>query len=74
MSKLTDLPNIAKAGAADLELLGINEPGDLKELDPYDMYERLCTLTAKRHDPCVIDVSCCKINGAIHFKKLKFRL
>jgi hypothetical protein len=56
MSKLTDLPNIAKAGAADLELLGINEPGDLKGLDPYDMYERLCTLTAKRHDPCVIDV------------------
>lgn len=56
MCKLTDLPNIAKAGAVDLELLGINEPGDLKGLDPYEMYERLCALTGKRHDPCVIDV------------------
>jgi hypothetical protein len=60
MSKLTDLPNIAKAGAVDLEVLGIDKPGDLKGLDPYDMFERLCALTAKsteqRHDPCVIDV------------------
>lgn len=49
MSKLTDLPNIGKAGAADLELLGINEPGDLKGLDPYDMYERLCTFYCKKY-------------------------
>lgn len=54
--KLTDLPNIGKAGAADLELLGIEKPSDLKGQDPYEMYERLCFLTGSRHDPCVIDV------------------
>jgi hypothetical protein len=56
VKKLTDLPNIGKAGAADLELLGIEKPGDLQGNDPYEMYERLCILTSSRHDPCVIDV------------------
>ncbi len=54
--KLTDLPNIGKAGAVDLELLGIEAPEDLKGQDPYEMYDRLCFLTGSRHDPCVIDV------------------
>lgn len=53
---LTDLPNIGRAGAADLRLLGIQEPGDLVGRDPYEMYERLCELTGCRHDPCVVDV------------------
>jgi len=54
--KLTDLPNIGKASAADLELLGIVKPSDLVGQDPYKMYERLCIKTGVRHDPCVIDV------------------
>lgn len=54
--KLTDLPNIGKAGAADLALLGIEKPDDLVGQNPYKMYERLCTLTGSMHDPCVIDV------------------
>lgn len=54
--KLTDLPNIGKAGAADLSLLGIKKPSDLVGRDPYEMYERLCNITGCRHDPCVIDV------------------
>ncbi len=64
--KLTDLPNIGKAGAADLELLGIDTPSDLVGQNPYEMYERLCILTVSRHDPCVIDVFIsitCFING-----------
>ena len=64
--KLTDLPNIGKAGAADLELLGIEKPDDLVGQDPYEMYERLCIITGSRHDPCVIDVFIsvtCFING-----------
>ncbi len=56
VSKLTDLPNIGKAGAADLELLGIEKPDDLVGQDPYKMYEKLCIITDSRHDPCVIDV------------------
>ena len=54
--KLTDLPNIGKASAADLVLLGITKPSDLLGQDPYAMYERLCDITNLRHDPCVIDV------------------
>ncbi len=53
---LTDLPNIGKAMALDLQVLGINKPGDLIDRDPYAMYEQLCTQTGYRHDPCVLDV------------------
>jgi len=54
--KLTDLPNIGKAVAADLKVLGINEPCDLVGRDPYEMYKNLCDITGHRHDPCVLDV------------------
>ncbi|GGF80294.1 helix-hairpin-helix domain-containing protein [Alteromonas lipolytica] len=54
--KLTDLPNIGKAGAADLLLLGITRPADLIGLNPYEMFEMLCVKTGRKHDPCVIDV------------------
>ena len=53
---LTDLPNIGKASAADLHLLGITEPSQLTSRDPWQMYHELCALTGQRHDPCVIDV------------------
>ncbi|MDD2465839.1 MAG: helix-hairpin-helix domain-containing protein [Desulfobulbus sp.] len=53
---LTDLPNIGKAIAADLKLIGICQPSDLLGLDPYQMYAQLCEITGYRHDPCVIDV------------------
>lgn len=56
VQKLTDLPNIGKASAADLVLLGIEQPADLLGQDPYAMYYRLCEMTGQRHDPCVIDV------------------
>jgi hypothetical protein len=53
---LTDLPNIGKAIAADLKLLGIYEPGQLVGQCPFEMYTRLCEITAMHHDPCVLDV------------------
>lgn len=53
---LTDLPNIGKASAKDLNVLGIHVPSDLVGLSPFKMYEDLCTITGLRHDPCVIDV------------------
>ena len=56
LKHLTDLPNIGKAMAADLELLGIHKPDDLINRDPYQLYDDLCVLTRARHDPCVIDV------------------
>ena len=53
--QLTDLPNIGKACAADLQLLGIHEPKQLIGLDPYHLFESLCERTGVRHDPCMID-------------------
>jgi hypothetical protein len=55
-TKLTQLPNIGPACAADLRLLGIRAPTELIGRDPYAMYESLCRLTGQRHDPCLIDV------------------
>lgn len=54
--QLKDLPNIGKACAKDLHLLGIHVPADLIDQDPFEMYERLCTITGTRHDPCMLDV------------------
>jgi hypothetical protein len=56
LQRLTDLPNIGKASAADLELLGIHTPAQLVGRDPVAMYDTLCSKTGVRHDPCVIDV------------------
>ncbi|MBL8396816.1 MAG: helix-hairpin-helix domain-containing protein [Candidatus Accumulibacter sp.] len=53
---LTDLPNIGRAGAADLVRLGIMVPGDLIGKCPFEMYQQLGVLTGKAQDPCVLDV------------------
>jgi hypothetical protein len=56
VAQLTDLPNVGPATAADLRLLGIDVPENLKGRDPYELYDRLCTITRTRQDPCVLDV------------------
>ena len=56
VKQLTDLPNIGKASAEDLRVLGIRSPVQLAGKCPFELYERLCRKTGVRHDPCVIDV------------------
>jgi hypothetical protein len=56
VTKLTDLPNVGPSIAEDLKLLGIHSPSELKGQDPIELYDRLCTITRQRHDPCVADV------------------
>ncbi len=56
LRQLTDLPNIGPAMAADLRLLDILQPAQLKGRDPYQLYTALRQRTGQRHDPCVIDV------------------
>jgi hypothetical protein len=63
VKKLEDLPNIGKAMARDLRLIGIHKPSDLIGRNPLDMYHFLCGVTKKRHDPCVLDV----FMAAVHF-------
>lgn len=55
-TQLEQLPNVGKATAGDLRLLGIDEPQALIGRDPYALYDALCTITKQRHDPCMIDV------------------
>lgn len=53
--KLEQLPNIGPALAANLRLLGIAHPGELRSRDPFVLYQALCAATGKRQDPCVLD-------------------
>lgn len=56
VKRLTDLPNVGPATASDLVLIGIDHPGQLCGRCPLELYHALCTITGKRHDPCVLDV------------------
>ncbi|MEO3692969.1 helix-hairpin-helix domain-containing protein [Roseateles paludis] len=53
--RLTDIPNIGTAIAADLVGLGITTPADVKRMDPIGTYNRLRDPMGHRHDPCVLD-------------------
>ena len=55
LGTLTDLPNIGKACAADLQLLGISTPTQLIGVDPYQLFEQLCQQTGSQIDPCMLD-------------------
>jgi hypothetical protein len=52
---LEQLPNIGPALAANLRLIGIREPADLRGKDAFVLYQKLCAATGQRQDPCVLD-------------------
>jgi hypothetical protein len=52
---LEQLPNVGPAMAADLRLIGIDDPEALRGKDAFVLYQRLCAMTGQRHDPCVLD-------------------
>ena len=52
---LEAIPNIGPAVAADLRRLGIQVPVDLNGQDPYVLFQQLCALTGRAHDPCLLD-------------------
>ena len=62
VSKLDELPNIGKAIAAHLLLIGIERPQELIGKDPFQLYEKLCKATGNQCDPCVIDVFMSAVN------------
>jgi Pathogenicity locus len=53
--RLEQLPNIGPALAADLRLIGITRPADLRDKDALTLYHALCAKTGQRQDPCVLD-------------------
>ncbi len=54
--RLREIPNVGPKMAADLLKLGVRRLEDAAGRDPDEMYYELCTIDAKRHDPCVRDV------------------
>ena len=55
VARLEDIPNVGPAVAGDLRRLGITAPAELPGRDPYALYDDLCRITRRRHDPCVLD-------------------
>jgi hypothetical protein len=55
VTRLDHLPNIGKAMAANLRLIGIERPQDLMGKDPLTLYRALEERTGSRQDPCVLD-------------------
>jgi hypothetical protein len=52
---LEQLPNIGPSLAADLRLIGVQAPRDLKGRDAFVLYQKLAAATGTRQDPCVLD-------------------
>lgn len=61
--KLEDIPNVGKATAEDLRLIGIDVPAQLVGRAPFDLYLTLNRVSGRRQDPCVLDV----FMAAVHY-------
>src|SRR3954465_12578132 len=55
LMQLTDMPNIGPKVAAKLRRLGIESMEDLRGNDGEALFERLCAMDGRRHDPCLLD-------------------
>jgi hypothetical protein len=61
---LAELDGVGKATLADLARLEVHDVAALARADPGLLYERLCTLSGTRQDPCVLDVLACAVAQA----------
>jgi hypothetical protein len=55
LERLTAIPNVGPAVARRLLRLEISGPEDLRGRDAEELFERLCALDGRRHDPCLLD-------------------
>lgn len=53
--RFTDIPNVGKAMERDFRALGFASPGELAGQDAFALYQRMCSLSGTRQDPCVLD-------------------
>ena len=53
--RFRDLVSVGPAIGRDFEMLGIRGVPHLARQSPERMYEKLCSLTGQRQDPCVLD-------------------
>ncbi len=53
--RLHDLVSVGPALLRDFELLHVRSVAQLGRQEPEEMYSRLCRITGRRQDPCVLD-------------------
>ena len=64
LARLREIPNVGPKMAATLLKLGVAQLQDAAGRDPDEMYKELCSLDAKRRDPCVRDVFAAVVSQA----------
>jgi pathogenicity locus Cdd1 protein len=52
---LTAMPNVGPTVARKLSSLGIHRPEDLRGQNAEALFDRLCALDGRPHDPCLLD-------------------
>jgi hypothetical protein len=52
---LTAIPNVGPAVARKLLALDVTCLDDLRGRDPDELFEQLCAMDGRRHDPCLLD-------------------
>ena len=58
------VPGVMAPKEGDFEMLGIRSVAHLARQDPERMYEKMCSLTGQRQDPCVLDTYCAAVAQA----------
>lgn len=53
--RFDDLISVGPAMIRDFQMLGIRSVPALARANPLKMYQKLCKLTGRRQDPCVLD-------------------
>ena len=61
---LRDLAGIGGAMLGDFQMLGIRSVSQLATCNGDELYARLCVLTGRQHDICVLDVFRCAVAQA----------
>jgi len=54
-AELQTIPNVGPAVAGKLARLDVERVEDLRGRDGEELFERLCLLDGRRHDPCLLD-------------------
>jgi hypothetical protein len=63
-TRFRDLVSVGPKMARDFAMLGIRNVSHLARQDPQRMYEKMCSITGQRQDPCVLDTYCAAVAQA----------
>ena len=64
LRELRDLISIGPAMVRDFKLLGVNSVADLARQNPESLYKKLCRMTGRNQDICVLDTFCAGVAQA----------